>query len=100
MLAKRIALRPVMAARVRVVALVTLPMADAHALHKQSIRRPHVAPAVTTAQAGVSSVNEPLVGYETGAAILVRQVRPSDIIENVMLDARDGGRQGGNGLGT
>ena len=69
-------------------------MTDTPTFSSQSITDVDVASAFADAQPGISALDQSTIRDETNAVILVRQIRPDSVIEDMRLDRVDDGRQG------
>lgn len=70
----------------RVIKLLAAAMAHTQTLSQQAITSTHIATTFAAAESWVPTLDEPLIGKEARAAVLVRQIRPDDIVEHVVLD--------------
>lgn len=65
-------------------------MADAPTFGRESVANIDVASALPRAEAWVATLDEPAVGDKSDTVAFVREVRPYDIVEDMILDRING----------
>ena len=71
---------------------------DAPAFSSQPIAHIHVASPFTRSQAGISTFDQATVGDKPDTVAFIGQIRPDSVVEDVILDGIDSGRQSNDGL--
>lgn len=74
----------------------TMSMAHAADLDEETIAYLRVSSSFTVAERRASTFYQPEVCQQAGAVVLVTEIWPNDVVEDVCLEGLDGARQGGN----
>jgi hypothetical protein len=69
-----------------VVPLLAPAMANTQAFCHQAIASPDIASTVSATETRVSTFHQALIREQTSPTVLIRQVRPDDIVEHVVFD--------------
>lgn len=72
--------------------LLAAAVAYAEAFCDEALTDSHIASAVSSPESRVTPFDESLVSDETGATVLVGQIRPDDVVEHVVFHGRYSGR--------
>lgn len=91
---------PMMSPRFGMILLTTSSMTDTDTLRYEGLTGPNVTSSVPLAEARIPSFDKALIRNEPGSSVFIRQIWPDDVVEHVIFNGRDDGRQSRYSLGS